>query len=29
MCFTLTDLGGDRLRWNQDNGDTGLARIGN
>jgi hypothetical protein len=29
MCFTLTDLGGDRLRWNQDNGDTGMARIGN
>jgi len=29
MCFTLIHLGGDRLRWNQDNGDTGLARIGN
>jgi hypothetical protein len=29
MCFRLTDLGGNRLRWNQDNGDTGVARIGN
>jgi hypothetical protein len=29
MCFTLTFMGGDRLRWVQDNGDTGLARIGN
>lgn len=28
MCFTLTDLGGDRLRWVQDNGDSGVARIG-
>jgi hypothetical protein len=29
MCFTLTDVGQGRLRWDQDNGDTGLARIGN
>lgn len=29
MCFQLIHLGGDRLRWNQDNGDTGVARIGN
>ena len=29
MCFTLTNVGQDRLRWDQDNGDTGLARIGN
>jgi hypothetical protein len=29
MCFTLTDLGGSKLRWVQDNGDTGIARIGN
>jgi hypothetical protein len=29
MCFTLTQMGEGRLRWNQDNGDTGLARIGN
>ncbi len=28
ICFTLTDLGGNRLRWVQDNGDTGVARIG-
>ena len=29
MCFQLITLGGDKLRWNQDNGDTGTARIGN
>lgn len=29
ICFTLTDLGGSKLRWVQDNGDTGIARIGN
>ena len=29
MCFTLTDLGGSKVRWVQDNGDTGIARIGN
>ncbi|MFN3673186.1 MAG: hypothetical protein ACK4VM_14870 [Bosea sp. (in: a-proteobacteria)] len=29
MCFTLTNLGGNRLRWVQDNGETGIARIGN
>lgn len=29
MCFTLTDEGNGRIRWVQDNGDTGLARIGN
>ncbi len=29
MCFQLVSLGGDRLRWTQDNGDTGIARIGN
>ena len=28
MCFQLVHLGGDRIRWTQDNGDTGLARIG-
>lgn len=28
MCFTLTDLGNGRLRWVQDNGDTGVARLG-
>jgi hypothetical protein len=29
LCFTLTELGGSKLRWVQDNGDTGVARIGN
>ncbi len=29
ICFTLTDLGGSKLKWIQDNGDTGIARIGN
>ena len=29
ICFTLTDLGGGKLKWVQDNGDTGIARIGN
>lgn len=29
ICFTLTDLGGNKVRWVQDNGDTGVARIGN
>lgn len=28
ICFTLTDLGGSKLKWVQDNGDTGIARIG-
>ncbi len=29
MCFKLTHVGQNRLRWKQDNGDNGLARIGN
>lgn len=29
LCFTLTDLGGGKLRWVQGNGDSGIARIGN
>ncbi len=29
MCFRLTDLGNNRVRWLQDNGDSGVARIGN
>ncbi|MBX9908673.1 MAG: hypothetical protein K2Z25_08160 [Beijerinckiaceae bacterium] len=29
ICFTLTDLGGSKVKWVQDNGDTGVARIGN
>lgn len=28
ICFTLTALGANRLRWVQDNGDSGIARIG-
>ncbi len=28
ICFTLTDLGGSKVKWVQDNGDTGIARIG-
>lgn len=28
ICFTLTDLGDSKVRWVQDNGDTGVARIG-
>jgi hypothetical protein len=29
ICFTLYNLGSNKLRWNQDNGDTGVARLGN
>jgi hypothetical protein len=29
LCFTLADQGNGRVRWVQDNGDTGIARIGN
>jgi hypothetical protein len=28
LCFTVKDLGNNRIRWNRDNGETGLARIG-
>ncbi|MGL4636531.1 MAG: hypothetical protein ACRCWF_11165 [Beijerinckiaceae bacterium] len=28
LCFTVRDLGNNRIRWNRDNGETGLARIG-
>jgi hypothetical protein len=28
LCFTVNDLGNNRIRWNRDNGETGLARIG-
>ncbi len=27
-CFTISDLGGNKLRWVRDNGETGVARIG-
>jgi hypothetical protein len=29
MCFTLSRVNGNTLRWQRDNGDKGLARIGN
>jgi hypothetical protein len=29
MCFELTRTGKDRVKWVQDNGDSGTARIGN
>jgi hypothetical protein len=29
MCFKLTNVGKNQLRWEQDNGDNGLARVGN
>lgn len=29
ICFTLYDVGQGKLRWNQDNGDTGVARLDN
>jgi hypothetical protein len=28
MCFELTRIGPNRLRWVRDNGETGTARIG-
>ena len=28
QCFTLESAGGMKLRWKQDNGDAGTARIG-
>ncbi len=27
MCFTVSSLGGRKIRWNRDNGETGLARL--
>jgi hypothetical protein len=29
LCFTVQDLGGGRIRWIRDNGERGIARIGN
>ncbi|OJF97265.1 hypothetical protein [Pararhizobium antarcticum] len=29
MCFELTRTGADSVKWVRDNGDTGMARIGN
>ena len=28
LCFKLTRVGPDRLRWVRDNGESGIARIG-
>jgi hypothetical protein len=27
LCFTVQKLGGNRIRWRRDNGETGIARI--
>lgn len=29
MCFDLTDAGPNKVKWVRDNGETGVARIGN
>jgi hypothetical protein len=29
MCFTVISLGGNKIRWNRDNGETGIARVEN
>ncbi|WP_438750099.1 hypothetical protein [Pararhizobium sp. O133] len=29
MCFDLTDAGENKVKWVRDNGETGIARIGN
>ncbi len=29
MCFDLTDAGPNKVKWIRDNGETGVARIGN
>ncbi len=29
LCFTVTDLGNNRIRWVRDNGEQGIARLGN
>jgi hypothetical protein len=27
LCFTVSKLGADKIRWTRDNGDTGVARV--
>ncbi len=27
LCFTVRDLGNNRIRWTRDNGETGIARV--
>ncbi len=29
MCFDLTDAGPNKVKWIRDNGESGIARIGN
>lgn len=29
LCFSVKDLGNNRIRWVRDNGERGLARVGN
>lgn len=29
LCFSVQDLGGGRIRWIRDNGERGVARVGN
>lgn len=28
LCFTVKELGDNKIRWTRDNGETGVARIG-
>jgi hypothetical protein len=27
LCFSVRKLGGDKIKWTRDNGDTGIARV--
>jgi hypothetical protein len=29
ICFTVADLGNSKIRWRQDDGQTGVARVSN
>jgi hypothetical protein len=29
FCFTVRDLGGNKIAWSRDDGEKGIARIGN
>ncbi len=29
ICFTVVDLGNNKIRWRQDDGETGVARVSN
>jgi hypothetical protein len=28
LCFTVKELGNNKIRWTRDNGETGVARVG-